>query len=117
MPPPLLRDLPLRGWVNPAPALLVTKRFLPALFVLTALVGPRQNLQYFRMIFAGLLFCAAGDGFLEFFSSRELFMSGLLSFFAGRVLYGAAFFTAGSPGTHGRVVAALCPLVSGSVFA
>jgi uncharacterized membrane protein YhhN len=96
--------------------LLMTKPFLSALFVLAALVGPHGNPQYFRLVLAGLLFCAAGDVFLIFFSSKRLFTAGLVSFLVGHVLYSIAFFTAASPGSLALVVAVLCPVMSGSVF-
>ena len=58
--------------------LLLTKPFLSALFIATALTGPCADPEYFNLILAGLVLCMAGDVFLIFFFSRKLFLAGLL---------------------------------------
>lgn len=96
--------------------LLLTKPFLSALFVATALTGPQADPGYFRWILAGLLLCLAGDVFLIFFFSTKLFLAGLVSFLAGHILYTAAFFTLAGPGTANWIAIALFLAVSGGVF-
>jgi len=96
---------------------LLTKPVLSALFVMTTLIGPHTNSKYFVLVLAGLLLCMAGDVFLIFISSKKLFLAGLVSFLAGHVLYSISFFSMASPGTLALIVAALCLVVSGSVFA
>jgi uncharacterized membrane protein YhhN len=114
---PLLAALLFYAKKESIRGLLLTKPFLSALFVVTALVGPHMNPEYFVLILTGLLLCMAGDVFLIFFSSKKLFLAGLVSFLAAHVLYSAAFFSMASPGTLALIAAALCLMVSGSVFA
>jgi len=114
---PLLAALLFYAKKESTRGLLLTKPFLSALFVMTALVGPHANPKYFIPVLAGLLFCMAGDVFLIFFSSKKLFVAGLVSFLTGHVLYSIAFFTMTSPGILALIVAALCLVMSGSVFA
>ncbi len=112
---PLLAALLFYAKKESTRGLLLTKPFLSALFVLTALVGPHTNTKYFVPVLAGLLLCMAGDVFL-IFSSKKLFMAGLVSFLAGHVLYSVAFFNMASPGTPALIGAVLCLAVGGSVF-
>jgi uncharacterized membrane protein YhhN len=114
---PLLAALLFYAKKESIRGLLLTKPFLSALFVMTALVGPHMNPKYFVLVLAGLLLCVAGDVFLIFFSSKKLFLAGLVSFLAAHVLYSVAFFSMASPKTLALIVAALCLVVSGSVFA
>jgi uncharacterized membrane protein YhhN len=97
--------------------LLLTKPFLSALFVATALTGPQADPGYFRWILAGLLLCMAGDVFLIFFFSRKPFLAGLVSFLAGHILYTVAFFTLAGPGRTNWIMIALFLAISGGVFA
>ncbi|MCX5834334.1 MAG: lysoplasmalogenase [Deltaproteobacteria bacterium] len=114
---PLLAALLFYAKRESTRGLLLTKPFLSALFVMTALVGPHTNPKYLVLILSGLLLCMAGDVFLIFFSSKKLFMAGLVSFLMGHVLYSIAFFSMASPGTPALIVVALCLMISGSVFA
>ncbi len=97
--------------------LLLTKPFLSALFVVTALTGPQADPGYFRWILAGLLLCLAGDVFLIFFFSKKFFLAGLVSFLAGHVLYAVAFFSLAGPGTANWIAIVILVAVSGAVFA
>jgi len=97
--------------------LLLTKPFLSALFVATALIGPKADPGYFRWILAGLLLCLAGDVFLIFFSSKKLFLAGLVLFLAGHVLYAVAFFSLAGPGTANGIAIVLLVAVSVVAFA
>jgi uncharacterized membrane protein YhhN len=97
--------------------LLLTKPFLSALFVVTALTGPQADPGYFRWILAGLLLCLAGDVFLIFFFSRILFLAGLVSFLAGHVLYVIAFFSLAGMGTANGIAIVSIVAISGGVFA
>ncbi|MFH1079718.1 MAG: lysoplasmalogenase, partial [Pseudomonadota bacterium] len=96
--------------------LLLTKPFLSALFVLTALTGPQTDPGYFRWILAGLLLCLAGDVFLIFFFSRIPFLAGLVSFLAGHILYAIAFFSLAGPGSANGIAIVFIVAISGAVF-
>ena len=96
---------------------LLTKPFLSALFVATALTGSQADPGYFRWILAGLLLSMAGDLFLIFFSSRKLFLAGLVSFLGAHILYTVAFFTLAGPGGTNGIAFALFLVISGGVFA
>ncbi|MCE5266239.1 MAG: lysoplasmalogenase [Deltaproteobacteria bacterium] len=97
--------------------LLSTKPFLSALFIVTALSGPRSDPGYFAWILGGLILCMAGDIFLIFFDRKGPFLAGLVSFLAGHVLYAVAFFSLAGPGRGSWVVIAPLLLVSVAVFA
>ncbi len=97
--------------------LLWTKPFLSALFVLTALTGPRPDPDYFHWILAGLLLCMAGDVFLIFFFSRIPFLAGLISFLAGHILYAAAFFDVAGAAKASRIMMVLIVAFSGALLA
>lgn len=114
---PLLAALLFYARKESIRGLLLTKPVLSALFVMTALVGPHTNYGYFVPVLSGLLLCLAGDVFLIFHSSRQLFLAGLVSFLAGHVLYSVAFFSMASPGTLALISAAIGLAVGGSVFA
>ncbi|MEK7374573.1 MAG: lysoplasmalogenase [Thermodesulfobacteriota bacterium] len=96
---------------------VLTKPVLSALFVAVALTGPRTDPSYFGLVLAGLSFCMAGDVFLLFFSSKRLFLAGLVSFLTGHVLYTIAFFTRALPGMPTWIAGACGLAVSGAVFA
>ena len=72
---PLLAGLLFFEKKESTKGLLLTKPFLSALFVATALTGPQADPEYFRWILAGLLLCLAGDVFLIFFFSRITFLA------------------------------------------
>jgi uncharacterized membrane protein YhhN len=96
--------------------LLLTKPFLSALFIATALSGPRVNPEYFNLILAGLILCMAGDLFLIFFASKRLFLAGLVSFLVGHILYAVAFFSLAGTGRGRWIVIAPLLAVSLAVF-
>ena len=98
------------------PGTIMAKPLLSALFIIAALLGPHGDQKYFVLVLTGLLFCLVGDVFLIFFSSKKLFMAGLVSFLTGHVLYSIAFFTMASPGTMSLIIATLCLVISGRVF-
>jgi uncharacterized membrane protein YhhN len=76
-------------------SILLTKPFLSALFIATALLQPYHAGPYFYLILAGLLFCFAGDICLIFFFNRKVFTAGLAFFLTGHILYILAFFITG----------------------
>ncbi|MGV8079810.1 MAG: lysoplasmalogenase [Syntrophales bacterium] len=94
------------------PGIVLTKPSLSALFVLAALTGPHGHPQYFQFIFAGLLFCMAGDVFL-ISAARRLFLAGLFAFLVGHILYSIAFFTMAAPGFPAGFAAAACCVMGG----
>jgi uncharacterized membrane protein YhhN len=96
--------------------LLLTKPFLSALFIATALTGPYADREYFILILAGLILCMAGDVFLIFFFAKKPFLAGLVSFLAGHILYTIAFFTLAGPGRGNWIIIAPIVAVSGVIF-
>lgn len=92
--------------------LLLTKPFLSALFIAAALSGSSADPKYFNLILAGLLLCMTGDIFLIFFSSKRLFLAGLVSFLAGHLFYTIAFFSLAGPGRGRWIVIATVLAVS-----
>ena len=96
--------------------MLITKPFLSALFIATALVGSHSNPQYFGLVLTGLALCTTGDIFLIFFLSQRLFLAGLVSFLAGHILYALAFYSVASPGILTAASAVIFPAVISAVF-
>jgi uncharacterized membrane protein YhhN len=96
--------------------LLLTKPFLSALFIATALTGPYADREYFNLILAGLILCMAGDVFLIFFFAKKPFLAGLVSFLAGHILYTIAFFTLAGPGKGNWIIIAPFLAISGVIF-
>jgi len=94
---------------------LLTKTLLSAIFVLAALTTPHLNLTYSWLIIIALAFCLAGDICLAF-DSRKAFLSGLVVFLLGHLVYVAAFFNIAKVNawTIGSLVAA--GAVSGAVY-
>jgi len=95
---------------------LLTKILLSAIFVLAALTTPHLNLTYSWLIIIALAFCLAGDICLAF-DSRKAFLSGLVVFLLGHLVYVAAFFNIAKVNawTIGSLVVA--GAVSGAVYA
>jgi uncharacterized membrane protein YhhN len=96
--------------------LLLTKPFLSALFIATALTGPYADREYFSLILAGLILCMAGDVCLIFFFAKKPFLAGLVSFLAGHILYAIAFFTLAGPGKGNWIIIAPFLAISGVIF-
>jgi len=96
--------------------ILSTKPFLSTLFIITALIQPHPIPAYYHFILTGLLLCMAGDICLAF-TSRKMFMAGLVSFLLGHVLYIVAFFTTASIGTWTWVALLLSLVLSWIVYA
>jgi len=69
---------------------LQTKTPLSLLFVLTALVQPHPNPEYFQFIIIGLILCLAGDVFLAL-PGEKTFLLGLICFLFGHVAYVLGF--------------------------
>ena len=113
---PLLLGLLFFEKKESAKGLLLTKPFLSALFIATALTGSCADSEYFNLILAGLILCMAGDLFLIFFFSKKLFIAGLVSFLAGHLLYTIAFFSLAGSGRGKWIVIAPVLAVSGVVF-
>jgi len=95
---------------------LLTKPLLSALFVATAWTAPHRDPLYFGLVTAGLVLCLAGDVFLIFTRSANLFLAGLVSFLLGHVLYGTAFFAVSSPGAWTAAAAVVLLAVGTAVF-
>ena len=75
---------------NPT-GIFITKPSLSFLFVLTAWMQPSTGHMYGALILSGLVLSLIGDICL-IFSSRKMFLSGLVAFLVGHVFYTAAFF-------------------------
>jgi uncharacterized membrane protein YhhN len=113
---PLLAGLLYSAAKESPRGMLITKPFLSALFIATALVGSHSNPHYFGLVLAGLVLCMAGDIFLIFFSSQRLFLAGLVSFLAGHILYALDFCIVASPGILTAASAVIFPAVGVVVF-
>ena len=70
---------------------LPTKTILSCLFILAAVLQPRQLPGYFYIMLVGLVFCLGGDVFLALPQER-MFLLGLVSFLLGHVCYVLGFF-------------------------
>ncbi len=89
---------------------LASKPFLSALFILTACLQPWTIPSFAKWILAGLVLSWVGDFFLIFFSSRKLFLAGLVSFLMGHVCYAVCFYAHGV--LDGWVAAGLAVLLA-----
>ncbi len=74
---------------------LITKTPLSMLFVLVALVQPRPDPFYYRLMTAGFFLSLLGDTLLVFYQ-RALFLGGLLSFLLAHVFFVLALFSLGT---------------------
>ena len=72
-------------------ALLALKSGASIMFVLAALLVPRPEPGYFRLVLIGLLFGLGGDVLLEL-KGQAFFLAGLVGFLLGHVFYAVAFF-------------------------
>lgn len=82
--------LTIAGKYRSRPLLYIFKPLTISLIILLAWVsGSHEPDRYFWLIFAGLLFSAAGDVFLML--PRDRFVPGLVSFLFAHLLYIAAF--------------------------
>lgn len=79
------------------PAYVVSKTTLSVIFVVAALLQPHPVPLYFYMILAGLLFGLGGDFFLAL-TGKRMFLTGLISFLLGHILFTVAFFVIAIPG-------------------
>ena len=70
---------------------LPTKTILSCLFILAAVLQPRQLPGYFYIMLVGLVFCLGGDVFLALPQER-MFLLGLVSFLLGHGCYVLGFF-------------------------
>ena len=74
---------------------LITKTPLSMLFVLVALIQPRPDPFYYRLMTAGFLLSLLGDILLVFYQ-RPLFLAGLISFLMAHVFFVLAMLGLGS---------------------
>jgi len=70
---------------------LLTKAPLSGLFILAAALQPQTHRTYYFLVLAGLGLCLVGDICLVF-SRKVMFLTGLIVFLLGHVLYSIAFF-------------------------
>ena len=113
---PLLAGLLYSAAKESTRGMLITKPFLSALFIATALVGAHSNPHYFGLVLTGLALCMTGDIFLIFFSSQRLFLAGLVSFLVGHILYTLAFYIVAAPGILTAASAVIFPAIGAAVF-
>lgn len=66
--------------------LLPVKTTMSLLFILAVVLQPHPHQVYFYWLLGGLILCLGGDVCLVF-SSRKMFLTGLLFFLLGHVLY------------------------------
>lgn len=76
------------------PGKLITKIPLSMLFVLVALIQPRPDPFYYRLMTAGFILSLLGDMLLVFYQ-KPLFLSGLLSFLLAHVFFALALLGLG----------------------
>ena len=95
--------------------IFLTKPFLSFLFVLAAWRQTGSDNAYATWILAGLILSLAGDVCL-IFSSRRMFLSGLVVFLMGHVCYAAAFYTHSTPGVLTWTSLAAVTMVGVGVF-
>ena len=62
------------------------KFILSSLFVITAILQPNTEPEYYHHLFAGLILCLIGDVCLAL-PGEKMFMMGLAAFFIGHVFY------------------------------
>ncbi len=113
---PLLAGLLLAASRESLGGTLLTKPLLSALFVATVWTAPHRDPLYFGLVTAGLVLCLAGDVFLIFTRSANLFLAGLVSFLLGHILYGTAFFAVSSPGAWTAAAAIVLAALGIAVF-
>jgi len=77
--------------------ILAFKTPLSILFVIAWFIEPAQNPNVAVLILVALVFCLFGDILLAIGTNRA-FLSGLVSFLLGHVVYAAAFFIVGRIG-------------------
>jgi len=77
--------------------ILVFKTPLSLLFIFAWTLQPAQDTRFAGLILIALVFCLGGDVLLAL-GSRKSFLSGLVSFLLGHVVYAAAFFSFGTVG-------------------
>lgn len=71
--------------------LLPTKSTLSFLFILAAVIQPHLSAGYYYYLLGGLILCLGGDVCLVF-SDSKMFLTGLVFFLMGHVLYIFGFF-------------------------
>jgi uncharacterized membrane protein YhhN len=94
---------------------VVCKTVLSFLFIVAALVQPRQVCPYYILLLAGLSFCFVGDVLLATRRSRE-FIFGVAAFAAGHVAYSLGFFSIGQLHPDVGFAAAIVLIISGTVY-
>ncbi len=93
---------------------LIAKTLLSLLFVLTAVIQPNPPPDYFRYLFAGLLFCLGGDVCLAL--PERFFKAGLTAFLLGHVFYVIGFAALTTMGPWLSIGALFFFLISALVF-
>lgn len=74
---------------------LIFKQTLSTLFIVTALLQPWAHAGVASWVLAGLALCWFGDLFLVF-SSKRMFLAGLVTFLTGHLCYAAGFYKHGA---------------------
>lgn len=77
--------------------ILLFKTPLSLLFIVAWTIQPVQHPGFGRLVLFALLFCLGGDVLLAI-GSRKAFLSGLVSFLLGHIMYAIAFFLVGTTG-------------------
>jgi len=89
---PLLAGLVYFEKKESVKGILCTKPVLSLLFIVMAVIQNHNNMNYFYIILAGLVFCFIGDICLILFFNQKIFKAGLAAFLIGHIIYSAAFF-------------------------
>ena len=95
--------------------LLPTKTALSLLFIVAVLLQPHPDKGYFSWLLGGLILCLCGDVCLVF-SSRKMFLAGLIFFLLGHVLYIFGFIHLAQAGSRVWAGAAVIFIVGAWVY-
>jgi uncharacterized membrane protein YhhN len=95
--------------------LLPTKTALSLLFIFAVAVQPHPNKAFYYWLFGGLIFCLGGDVCLVF-SSKKMFLLGLIFFLVGHVLYIFGFIHIAQAGRWGWMGAAVIFIIGACVY-
>jgi uncharacterized membrane protein YhhN len=96
-------------------AILAAKTPLSCLFILAAVVQPHGQGAHYPLLLGGLLFCLVGDVCLALPQARA-FLSGLVSFLLGHVLYVSAFALSAEAGLQTLCGTAVILGISAGVY-
>ncbi len=96
--------------------ILCTKPILSLLFIIMAVIQTHNNMNYYYIVLAGLIFCFIGDVCLILFFNQKIFTAGLGAFLIGHIIYSVAFFRKVNSGLMMFAAAIIFILISAVIF-